>query len=114
MLASENRLKARLDFAKVKKAGELVAGKNLSLAYLKRGEETPTRVGFVVSTKISKRAVVRNRIKRLLRKEMRERVGMIKKGYDLVFLVRPAILQASEAEIAGEVEGVLGRANLQK
>lgn len=43
----------------------LYAGKN------KEDPETPTRIGFVVSKKIHKRAVKRNRIKRLAREAIR-------------------------------------------
>ena len=37
----------------------------------KKTTETPTKIGFVVSKKIHKRAVKRNRIKRLMRESVR-------------------------------------------
>ncbi len=43
----------------------------LYVGKLKEDENCPTRVGFVVSKKIHKRAVVRNRIKRLMRENIR-------------------------------------------
>ncbi len=36
-----------------------------------KNNDTPTRIGFVVSKKIHKRAVRRNRIKRLMRESLR-------------------------------------------
>ena len=73
MLKKENRLKARMAFRATYKNNsayytpELV----LHLGKFKIDKNCPTRVGFVVSKKVHKRAVRRNRIKRLLRENVR-------------------------------------------
>ena len=62
------------------------------------------RFGIVVSKKISKKAVERNRIRRKIYKEVGEILPQIKKGLKVVFLVKKAMLQAGDEEIKREVK----------
>lgn len=73
-----------------------------------------TRVAVVVSTKVFKRAVDRNRAKRLVRESMRLllKAGKIKAGYDLVFLVQSGIAGTKQQEVQRGVEAVLLKAGL--
>ena len=73
MLKKENRLKARHAFYATYSNNNTIYSDSI-LLYIGRKKidiSRPTRVGFVVSKKIHKRAVVRNRIKRLLRENVR-------------------------------------------
>lgn len=56
------------------------------------------RVTFVVSTKISKKAVDRNRIKRVLREEWRKSIDAIKPA-DYMVITKPAIMKIDNSEI---------------
>lgn len=47
-----------------------------------------SRFGIVVSKKIDKRAVARNRIKRLIYSSLQELYNNIKPGYDMLFIAR--------------------------
>lgn len=49
----------------------------------------PTRIGISISTKVSKKAVVRNRIKRQLRAAFRYLLPRISPGWILVVVVQP-------------------------
>ncbi len=69
----------------------------------------PSRFGFVISKKIDKRAVVRNKIKRLLRQAVRERLEKIPEGFDIVLVVRPNIVGKSYEEISLEFDKVLSK-----
>ena len=72
MLKKEYRLKKKTAFTATYKTGNIIHGKGITLFYGKRNiTSQPTKVGFVVSKKISKRAVKRNRIKRLMRESYR-------------------------------------------
>ncbi len=56
------------------------------------------RFAFVVSTKVSKRAVVRNRIRRILRETIRMHLKAIKPA-DYIFTVKPAALHLVSGQL---------------
>jgi ribonuclease P protein component len=62
----------------------------------------PSRFTVVVSNKISKSAVKRNRLKRIIREILRLNVTSLKPG-DYMVLVRPAALKATPAELRQKV-----------
>lgn len=68
-----------------------------------------TRYGFSVSRKVGK-AVTRNKIKRWLREILRE--TQVKSGWDLVFIVRPRVIEAGYWELKKAVAGLLYQAQL--
>lgn len=115
MLPKENRLNRKADFTQVSKRGEVVQSKNFGLAYLKTGGSEASKFGFIVSNKISKKAVDRNRVKRTLRQIVRELVGNVSNGLApsslngllFVLLARKSILDASQDELKHELEGKL-------
>lgn len=72
MLPKEYRLKKRAAFSATYRVGKTFYKNGITVFYgKKKTTETPTRIGFVVSKKIHKRAVKRNRIKRLMRESVR-------------------------------------------
>ena len=86
MLPQENRIRQSRDFSKVYRHGQKVVSKHLVLRALAHpqaepsgGEHSllghpplpPARIGITVSQKVSKRAVVRNRLKRQVRAALR-------------------------------------------
>jgi ribonuclease P protein component len=94
-----NRLKQRQDFTRVYQCGSRYQSSHLILrAY--RQPDQPTRIGVSVSQKVSKRAVVRNRIKRWLRSACRSLLSELQPGWDLVIGVRtqPASQQSPALE----------------
>ncbi len=68
-----------------------------------------SRYGFSVTKNIGK-AVVRNRIRRLLREI--SRITPVKPGWDIVFIARPAAVTADYHELRKSVETLLLRAHL--
>ena len=73
MLKKNNRLKSKKAFIATYKNNNVINSEMLILhiGKNKTDKNCPTRVGFVVSKKVHKRAVKRNRIKRLLREVIR-------------------------------------------
>lgn len=91
MLPKPNRLKKENDFQRVFEKGK---GFNESFLFLKvfnREDQRQSRFGFVVSIKISKKAVVRNKLKRRLREIVRSKLDQIKPGRDVVVVTQPGI-----------------------
>lgn len=104
MLPTQNSLTKTEDFEKVKSKGKLLQSNSFALAVMKRGDEKPSRFGFVVSTKISKQATLRNRVKRALREAVRQSLFYIIKEHDFVFLAKGIIVKMSTSEIMREVQ----------
>ena len=70
------------------------------------------RVGFVVSKRVSKLAVTRNYIKRLLGEAMRPYLTKLSGDWDVVITVRNYMSDATLSSIARELETALRRAKL--
>lgn len=107
MLPKVNRLTKKEDFIEVKSKGKKIQSNSFAFAYLAKNEVNASRFGFVVSTKISKRAVDRNRVKRVLRNILKDKLTVIENGFDGVFLVKQSILKVDSSNLAREVEQIL-------
>ena len=90
MLSKENRLKSKKDFDNAFKKGK---GIKSGFLFLKIAENNldASRFAFVVGLKISKKAVIRNKIKRRLRYIVREKFPDIQKGLDVMIITLPGI-----------------------
>ena len=112
MLPRENRLISKRSFDETREKGKLLQSKSFGLVFLQRDDREPSRFGFIVSTKISKKAVIRNKIKRSLREPVSADLLNINKGFDVVFLVKKKALITEKDEIRKEVTEVLDTAGL--
>ena len=111
MLHRENRLKKEGDFKLVLRSKNFFSSDFLILKSIKNNLEM-SRFAFIVSKKISNKAVIRNRIKRLLREAVRADIKNIKGGWDIIFFTRKNIVEKKYTEIKEEVEKLLRRANI--
>ncbi len=66
-----------------------------------------SRFGFVIGKKIDKRAVSRNRIRRVFRSCIEQRREQIAIGYDMLFFLKKDILEMKQEEVSNYVERFL-------
>ncbi len=103
MLASKNRLKKKVNFARIEIDGTMIQSKSFGMGIYNRNDNDPSRFGFIISTKISKKAVIRNKLKRIMSDAVRLCLNHTKNGYDVLFLVKPHVLKTSRIELEKEV-----------
>jgi ribonuclease P protein component len=113
-LAAPYRLRHRKDFSAVYRAGVRCHGSTLILRALRQPAvaDEPSRLGVSISQKVSKRAVVRNRIKRQIKAAFRQLLPRIPGGWWLVVVVNPAALQCEYGQFLRELEELLIRAEV--
>lgn len=70
------------------------------------------RFGIIVSKRIDKRAVVRNRIKRFFRETLNEMNKKMKPGHDIIIIVKKEVLGKTKKENLLTVENTLEKAEL--
>jgi ribonuclease P protein component len=94
------RLRRGSDFRRVLRSGCRLSGA-LFVMVAAAGEAGSSRLGLTVSRRIGK-AVVRNRVRRLLRESFRRNPVDAEPGFDLVLIPKPEIVGRSQAEIDRE------------
>ena len=113
MLSKQYRLKKKKDFDEVIKKGKFFKENFLVLKKAKNNLRW-TRVGFVVSQKVAKKAVIRNKIKRRLRETVGTNLSRIRPGYDIIFFSKKGIEEKEFLEIKKSIEKLLKKAKLLK
>lgn len=72
------------------------------------------RFGIVVSKKIDKRAVARNKVKRFFRTALMSLFGKMSAGHDILIIVKKGILSKTKEENLLAVKNALEKAGLIK
>lgn len=126
-LPKANRLKSRKDFQAVFREGTRRHSSHFTLRALKpnRSREpsldtapksnlASTQIGVSISTKVSKRAVVRNRIKRQISAAFYQLLPKLSRGWRLVVVVKPTAAESNcgVAEFLQELEQLLAQAEV--
>jgi ribonuclease P protein component len=105
------RLRKSSDFQRVRQQGQSTASRLLILAWTPNGVSN-VRIGFVVSKRISKSAVQRNYVKRLLSEALRPVLADLPQNYDIVLSVRIQVLSADLFTLRRDITMLLRRAGL--
>jgi len=113
MLPKKNRLKKKKDFERVFKGGKSFK-KGFLILRFKENDLKINRFGFVVSKKISKKAVKRNQIKRRLREVVRSNIDFYKKGFDLVYISLPGLEKQNFQKIKDTILFLLNKSKILK
>lgn len=111
MLSYKNRLIKKKDFENILKNGRFVNGDYFVLRFAENNLDN-SRFGFVVSSKVSKKAVDRNKIKRRLREIVKSLVIEVKSGFDVLIAAKTSIKKATFGEMHQSVKKYLERTKL--
>lgn len=121
MLSKRYRLRKNNEILEVLKKGRLAKGRFLNLKFLKGKEkdlnedgQEVSRFAVVVSKKIFRRAVDRNRAKRLVRESLRLllKERKINGVYKMVFLVQSDIKEKKMYEVKNDIEDLFVKLKL--
>lgn len=111
MLAKQYRLQKDKDFELAFKKGRTFSNEFLFLR-LRRNDLNISRFGFIVGKKISKKATVRNRIRRRLGEIIRGKLADVKPGFDVAIGTKGEIVEKNYQDLDKEVGQLLKRAGL--
>ena len=131
-LPKANRLTSRQDFRAVFREGIRRGSPHFTLRALRLKADTtnpdavtviqpaskvhlmPTRIGISISLKVSKRAVIRNRLKRQIRAAFRQLLPQLSSGWRLVVVVQPSAAQSEcdYKQFLQELEQLLAEAEV--
>lgn len=109
----ENRLAKKEDFNKVYRTGKSFANQQFVLYYLFKKDQTDFRLGVSVSKKLGN-AVVRNRLRRMMKEIIRAHHSVIPKELDFILIARLPCVNLSYQEMESSILHVLKRSSVIK
>jgi len=111
MLPKTNRLKKKKDIERVFKNGKGFKEDFLILKTVKNNLKN-SRFAFIVSQKVSKKAALRNKIRRRLSELVRLKLKNIKTGIDVVLLSTPGLEEKDFWEIEETINKLFAKAKI--
>ena len=112
-LPRSRRIRARGDFARIRSQGRRLSRPHLILNWHCLPEDRPSRLAVVTSRRVGS-AVVRNRVRRLLRENFRLHQQELAKPVDLVIIAKPSMATHDFAQTKSDFLGALKGAGLLK
>jgi len=103
MLSKTNRLAKGKDIQKTFARGRSFFNPFFTVKFAPGGDVP--RFTVVVSTKVSKRAVVRNRLKRLVREYLRTHLNEFKNG-DHIIMLKPKVASLPEGQLVAKFKEI--------
>ncbi len=113
MVSGEHRFHGLSSFRFVRSKGRVVRGQYFATRYALNSRRKTYRVSIVVSKKVSKSAVVRNRIRRRLYEVVRQQEASIVKPFDIAIMVyAEELANMSAKDLLNQVEKQLKTAGI--
>jgi ribonuclease P protein component len=106
VLKKINRISSKKEFLEIKNKGKLFGSPIFGVLILKKEDEFK-KFGFIISKKISKRAVDRNKIKRRMAEVLKNNLDKFSLGTRMIFLVKKEILNKKIEEIEKEIVKII-------
>ena len=113
-LPKSNRLTRDKDFKNVFDSGETVKDSFLFIKFLKNESRKSSRFGIVISSKVSKKATVRNRIRRQISEIIRNSLKGVVGNVDVVIVTNSKIINKEFTEIEKVVLKLLKKSEILK
>jgi ribonuclease P protein component len=104
------RLRRNEDFVRLRREGRTTQNRFLLISVRANGLDH-NRYGFVTSKHLGK-AVVRNRVRRLLREAVRLRSSRLQTGFDVVLIARQPLVEQPFQSVGRIVEELFVQAHL--
>ncbi len=108
MLPKEHRLRLDKDIKTLFSKGKSVFGLCVGVKF-RLNRLSVSRFAIVVGTKVAKRAVVRNRVRRQLRGILYKHLGELTTGYDVMLMVKKEAIGKASRELEAELLQTLKR-----
>lgn len=113
MIERAHRFHGKKSLGLVYGRGQVIREPHLVLKYVQNYRTPEYRVSVVVSRKVSKSAVVRNRIRRRIYEIVRQKEKTLLQHIDMVFIVQmDSLAKFRHKELAQVIEQLLSRARL--
>lgn len=111
MLPKAYRLRQQKDFDTVFQRGGTAQNEFLMVRFL-RNQRSVSRFGLVLSAKVAKKAVDRNRLRRQINEIIRLNLEAILSGLDFVFVIKRPLLEKSYQELETVLVSLLEKKKL--
>lgn len=109
ILPAQYRIRKRREFLSIQGVGNKVSSGSFLLCW---SDAELSRIGVTVTTKVDKRAVRRNRLKRLVREFFRLNRSRISGNYDIVVIARNSAVTSSNDKLRRELTYLFYKAQI--
>lgn len=113
MLERANRLTKKKEFDRVFKGGRSSFDKILGIKAM-ANELEQNRFGIIINNKVSKKAVIRNKIRRRIREVLKKENPNLYPGNDVVVIVQPIAKNKESSEIKASIIFLFKKLRLYK
>ncbi len=102
MLPKTHRIHTDQDIKELVQTGKTFFLPQLTIKYAPNNDGV-TKVGFIVSSKVDKKAVVRHRLTRRMREASRRLLDDIRPGYSLLIIAKKAAIELSFEDLSKQL-----------
>ncbi len=106
MLPRSQRLRLQRDITTVQRRGRSIGNRHFFVKFVPSSRNI-SRATVVVSLKVAKKAVVRNKIKRQVRAVLHKTLASIKKPHDIMIIVKRSALDLPFTEIEATIQSLV-------